>query len=613
MRIFNNQSVLRSWLWLRAAKNNLLRREGGTPYNPQMPAGAVGLWYADQYSTSPRPHVPNTASTTPTTGISLLSAPRRQFTHSVWTKTLITATDPGLPGPDGKNEASLLTCAAGSWHLMPELTPTLPAGQYTLAVWVRSNSGADQQFQMWFVTGNTLSPVKTATSTWTRFTLTATVSAGSVSIRPLIAVGGAAATLEVCDLELFAGTQDLHQPLDGHFVVGLTGRSTALPTFANGMLDFSVNGFGEIQLANAFNTTNYTAIVVTEKVAEGGTYQSYLSDLRSGQWPKFTAAFESPAQRPYARMNSLTPIPPSPPLGDHLWKLLNRGVHMVTSRYNGAKYDIFLDDVQMFSQPAVTTGPTISDFDVMRLSNLKTGRKLVALALYDRTLTDAEIREAYDALKVRAFESGITMAGDTANRIIAFEGESLTAGNGIIPTYANLYGADQTDQFFGSMVAQSGSFLTVGAGTPNLASRAATLDAILPAKRNGRVFTLCVQISNELLPSANRTAEQYLADLITYLAARRAAGWDRIILATILPRNQTTYASFNAKRDIANPVMRTWVGTHCDAIADFAADPTMGPQAAAADTSLYYDGVHPTLAGQTIMKEIFRAAYDSIA
>lgn len=583
-----------------------------TPVDPIMPEGAVGLWYADEYSTFPRPHIPNEMSTIPVSSMSLLSVPRRQFSHSTWTKSGIVATDVGLLGPDGTNQASLLSCGPTSWNLAPELSPTLAAGTYTLGVWIRSHTEVDQQFQMWFITGNTLSPVRTATSEWTRFTLTATVPAGVVAIRPLISVLSGAAMLEICDLELFAGNSDLHQPLGGHMSIGITGRATTLPTFSASMVDFSINGYGEVQLPTSFNTTNFTAIAVTEKVVEGGTYQSYLADLRPAQWPKFASMFENPTQRPAGLINSVVGVPPSPPLGDNLWKFLNKGTHMVASRYNGFKYDIFLDDVQMFTQPVSTTGPTISDFDVMRLGGFKSGRKLVALALYARTLTNTEIREAYASIKLRASENNILMLGDTTNRIIAFEGESLTAGNGVIPTYANLYAADQTDQFFASMVAQSGSYLNASIGTPNLPSRVVGLDAIIPSNRNGRIFTLSVQISNDLLPSANRTPEQFMADLIDYLSARRAAGWDRIILATILPRRNSNYASFNTKRDIINPIIRTWVGLHCDAIADFAGNPTMGPQAAADDVSLYYDGVHPTLAGQTIMTEIFRDAYNSL-
>lgn len=580
----------------------------GPPLSDALPAGAVGVWYADEYTTSPRPLVPNSLSAVPTTGVSLWPVSRRLFSNNfLWFKSGITAADSGLTGPDGLSDASLLTCT-GDWYMGPTIAPVLAAGTYIMAVSARSQ-GADQTFVMKVLNGSLTSPVKTATTTWQRFTFTFTTAGGALSIRPLAANASASATLEVCDLELFAGSIDLHQPLSGAMVMGDAGVSSTIPSYTAPKLDFSSTGYGWIQLPAKFNTTNVTAIAVTEKVAAGSAYQAFFSDMRPSLYNTFTTFLERPAQRPNFLVNVNELVPAGATLGDGLWKFLGRGVHMITQRYDGATGDTFLDDVKIVTKSLVTTGPTIGafyNFNVNGNGGFQTGHKMVALALYDRALTDAEVRSAYAFMQTRAATKSITMTA--ADRIIAFEGESLTAGNGTIPTYANLYGANASPTFYGSMFALSGSYVNT-AGSPNMQERAAGLDAVIPPNKNGRKFILSVQISNDLLVTSSAT---YLSQLATYLDARKAAGWDKVVLATILPRIPATYATFNTRRAEANPILRTWVGTHCDAIIDFAAEADYGDDADASDAAKYYDGVHPTAATQIAMEAVARAVLDAL-
>ena len=81
------------------------------------------------------------------------------------------------------------------------------------------------------------------------------------------------------------------------------------------------------------------------------------------------------------------------------------------------------------------------------------------------------------------------------------------------------------------------------------------------------------------------------------------------MLGTILP---STASGFNTARNTVNTTLRTWVGTHCDAIADFAADATMGPDAAASNATYYSDGTHPTAAGQVILETVIRSVINAL-
>jgi hypothetical protein len=81
-------------------------------------------------------------------------------------------------------------------------------------------------------------------------------------------------------------------------------------------------------------------------------------------------------------------------------------------------------------------------------------------------------------------------------------------------------------------------------------------------------------------------------------------------LGTLPPRAD---AGFNALRATVNTTIRTWVGTLCDVIFDFAADPTVGTDAAGSNTTYYPDGVHPTATvQQTYFEPIYRAAINSL-
>jgi hypothetical protein len=89
----------------------------------------------------------------------------------------------------------------------------------------------------------------------------------------------------------------------------------------------------------------------------------------------------------------------------------------------------------------------------------------------------------------------------------------------------------------------------------------------------------------------------FLTQLAAWLDARRTRGF-KVILCTPLPRTGTfAGTNYNIKRAQERAAMLTWVGTHCDYLCDMGADPVMGPDAAASDTTLYSDGTHPTNLG----------------
>jgi hypothetical protein len=131
-----------------------------------------------------------------------------------------------------------------------------------------------------------------------------------------------------------------------------------------------------------------------------------------------------------------------------------------------------------------------------------------------------------------------------------------------------------------------------GSGLSALTNRLPKVDQC-----NGEVITVLIGAND--LNNWQRTAAQWLTQLWTYTDALRAKGY-KVAVGTVLPRcgspdGATFDTEHNRRRNtVANPGIRAAVGTHIDAVIDYAADPVMGPDSAPCNRALYYDGLHPT-------------------
>lgn len=151
----------------------------------------------------------------------------------------------------------------------------------------------------------------------------------------------------------------------------------------------------------------------------------------------------------------------------------------------------------------------------------------------------------------------------------------------------------------------------------DLTAAASSLDALLTTpSQPTQTNILSVEIgANDLGNniSFGGNPNGFTTALATYLDARRAAGW-KVVIHTILSRSDGTNSTlFNPDRATANTTIRTWLGTHADAIADVAADATIGPDGVS-DNLTYYnaDKVHPIDAAYAIWEPITRAAVNSL-
>lgn len=165
------------------------------------------------------------------------------------------------------------------------------------------------------------------------------------------------------------------------------------------------------------------------------------------------------------------------------------------------------------------------------------------------------------------------------------------------------------------VTAVSGARLGSAADAPGantLYGRMLMDNAILAAKKGKRLAILSVLIGRNDLVGYGGGADVYAANLATYIRRMRQAGWDRVIVGTLLP---SEWDAFILPRDDLNTIITTpgWARTHgIDAIADFASAPDMGPEGTAANKDLYADGTHPTNAGYAAMAPAYDKALKEV-
>lgn len=566
-----------------------------------MPSGALGIWYADQYQTSPRNAVPNAASATSVSS-NLVSAPRHLFNNGAYfSQNATTIVDNATTAPDGLTEASTVVWGNTDSYVKT-VTMTLPAGTYTVGIDVKTTDSSTVSFRMG---PNGSMVTKSANGSWQSFSTTFTI--GSLQDPNVIFVRSANTTtpanLAICNARVFAGSSDLGADImRGHMYFGSTNYDTAQPTYASGVLTLNAGGkFGTVQMPTSNSLTAWTAIVVGERLAApSGQFQPFLSKIQS--YTAFSALYAG-SVGPEMQYGGANPI-----LDDNnLWQYTNNEWHVITNVYSSPNATLWLDDVPLVTGSSSGLTASIQDLWVGVLNNTGIWSKYAfnAMALYNRALSSNEIRQAVSTLKSRASRSSITL---NTHRILLAEGDSITWGTNT----TNVIGYPGRFAVNSNPIANGVNRAVPGSTLANIISRASADDAVIPGNKNGRTFIYTLLIGRNDLVGYSGGATQYAADVASFLAARKAAGWDKVVLCTVLP---STVANFNTQRNLLNAIYTGagWATAHnIDAICDFAADATMGPDSAASNATLYGDGTHPTDTGQNNLEVIYRAVINAL-
>lgn len=563
-----------------------------------MPPDALGLWFMDRYSAAQR-CTPNALDATPPSK-NLFRASRRLFSRTdLWSALNCTISDASVTAPDGTSDASTINGAGGAnWYIGSSDGTNLPAGTYTIAANVKRNTGSDQSWAFTGDNGSTKSSTNLATSSWQRFSYTFTLgSPAAISRVKIISYDGTTgANLQVCDLELYAGSADLGPATpNSHIYWGVSGV-TAAPTYAAGAIDLSGGGVGLLQLPVARSISRATIVAVISKVSSGSSHFGFLSKIQS--YSTFTA---------YAELSSVpefyfsTTTAKAQTAG--LWPMLSQGFHALTLRQSGSSTDVFLNNIRVSTNSGTPSAVSIQDFYLgfVNTSSLPAKHKIAALALYGRALTDAEVRQAVTTLRGRVGLSGLSLL---APRSYHAEGDSITGANSYCFPY--VFGGNASPVVQGTNWGISGSTLA------NLNSRAANVDASIPPNKGSTNCILSILIGANDLATYTGAAAQYITDLRAYCAARRSAGWT-VVICTILPIDGN--ATHNSRRATVNTDITTNFvsGGYADAVADFAADAVMGPDnSRTLDATKWTDATHPNADGHVILEGIIRTVINSL-
>lgn len=597
-----------------------------------MPSGAMGIWYAADYDSTYK-RIPNAAVAASSNKL-ITRHPRGAFATAAvggeggtggWISTGVTVTEKFAAGRDGVMAATRFVIAS-TGQARYRQSISLPAGTYTMVIDVKTTGAGPQDFTMSRDGGST-TVTKTATSTMTQFKNEFTLgSTTTVDLRFIATVAAAAGDFVIDKAFLWDGaaaTVPSDLELVGDMYFGNSSKATV--GIASGVIALTNGAIGSCDLPDFVTATETTIFAVVKRTANytgtPGFRYPFIWDVLSGSTSGYGTS--SWALGEYEGEGNLTGTfggkLVQPATGGFSPNLYADGqYHVISMSANSAAVDLWIDDVELCVNAALTsTSRTARKFQI---GNNTPAYGLVpfsmnSVAIYDRKLTDAERRVAINSLIAKAQESGITITKPSNHLIGGFDSITVGPSNN---SYLQQYLANITS---GKIVrvqneAIGGSTLHLNPTTylnfdVRLPYHLAGIPA-LSSERTGRKFIVTLHPgANDLQPNYAST-DEFLTALWVITDQLRARG-AVVGIATTLPKgtSQTGYATHNARRLVANAAYAAAVGTHCDFIIDFAADATMGPDAAANNATYYSDGLHPTAAGHAILETIYRAAVNS--
>lgn len=268
--------------------------------------------------------------------------------------------------------------------------------------------------------------------------------------------------------------------------------------------------------------------------------------------------------------------------------------HVLAGVYDDATVKVYLDDVLLATRAANVGNVTLENVYMAGLTAAGYAMPVIVgyALIYDTHHTTTQIRANRAALEAIMSARGASMP--VHENVYMLVGDSIPlAGK------SQIY-AGQTGKKIGICRAVAGTTIS------NFVTDAANVDDYVNASREN-----CLVVwggGNSLGGTMTEAAVlAVVAEMKAYCLARRAAGWDKIVLVNLLPR---TTAGYNTNRAIYNAAVLADPSFY-EQLADVAGDATIGEDADASNATYYSDGVHPTTAGHNIAGPIIGAAIDA--
>ena len=478
------------------------------------------------------------------------------------------------------------------------------AGTYTISLYVKSNTGAPQSFR--FVVGGPglgfpTSPDITVTD-WELATFTFSLLAvGDLSALRLItnAAGESADLLFFRRPMLVAGVvAATYEANDYKMVLGNAYGASVVPAWNN----YGVNCQGNKFYLSSYSDTPKTLAAFTAYFVVRKTGVEYLANWGaicedtafSGQIPLFYLLTREKALEGKFSTKTFR--------CDNEISVYDGNFHVVGFKYDGTYLYVFTDGVVYRSTAAADLTVTLKALYLsVHIAATYWPGDFSYAAFYRIAHSQQDIitmtEQIGTAMSARSITTGIKPA-------LCSEGDSITAkisapGGGYV-TLAYLDG-------YSTAVNQT-NISTGGSHITTLETRAGVTDAFFSARENyNNILTILIGANDLNLLGLT----EWWSQLTSYMQDRKTAMSNlKIVVCTLTPQQN---AAYNVNRAAANTLIRNSVGGGLiHSVCDFAADPVMGPDAAAYDVSLYADGLHPTLLGQQTLMPTYKAAIEAL-
>jgi len=348
------------------------------------------------------------------------------------------------------------------------------------------------------------------------------------------------------------------------------------------------------------NLTVYHVIRTAERTWSGSSSELAINHAVFG-WNNSAGGYTgtSAAQsgnRPVTRMwygGSFTDINP---------RLANVATQVIAVRY-GATATTYTHHDGTRSTLTVQPSGTLSSGAIGRLG----GFSLHCLQTqWIATLVYPEHDDDQLAATLAALRQRFSMSRWTAN--IVYDGDSITAGHDESEGFFDVRYKSWPQECHTGLAARrttKGVNLAISSQTLDTLNTAAA-DKVDTALDASHAYNTIVLFAGTNDINAGATAATAISRLDTYVAARRTAGWNRIILCTAIPRE-----NFDSAKNAALSTYNAYIRANTlavDAVVDLAA--------LSWSFSTHYQGttpnrIHPNAAGRTLIANAVRSAIES--
>lgn len=476
---------------------------------------------------------------------------------------------------------------------------TFPAGEYTLSLAVKSNTGSAQIMRM-LRNGGTISGDLAVTTAWTRVSYTFTHPGGS----PLLyfCINGSAGDpmdILIDQLKMEAGasaTAYVTPKFDANF--GYDGTSeTNDPTWdaGKGML------VTDVQNAPIYTDTPATVTNISVHVAAtvdaSSTDHNYLFSTIFGDggfdiMAGIGGVADSVTRARFKFRNTECLV--------KLTKPADGLTHLYSGVYDGTYVRLYIDGIEQAKTAASLTSTSIRrmllNYTPIIGSTGSNGRIEYA-AVFDVGHSAAEVSQHYLGVKALLATRGITMAANTI--AIAVEGDSITID---VNTYAR-----KAIRNMVPLIAEN--FAVVGStvtGATSLDNRKATVKAWLNASTATTKILSVFIGANDLVSTAGATV---LANLKAYCLDMKADVPGLLIaVCSALPNLSGSQLT---NRAVYNPLLVADTSFY-DVLVPFHLNAQMGADADAGNAAKYPDGTHPSNTGHGYLYPDWQTAIETL-